>query len=61
MDVVDQEDMTDEERIARRLEDEAPWETVSKVLSHEGWLDVVETIKTTAPAAYEALRTEYLK
>ena len=35
------------DRIANRLEDEAPWETVSKVLSHQGWIDVVTTIHAT--------------
>ena len=49
------------DRIANRLEDEAPWETVSKVLSHQGWIDVVTTIHATCPDAYEEMKKTYME
>jgi hypothetical protein len=57
----DREWVSDEAHLATRLEDECPWESVSKVLAHEGWLDLVETIKTVSPDAYQALRRDLLK
>jgi len=55
------EHVTDEEHLAVRLEEECPWESVSKVLDHTGWLDLVETIKQVSPEAYQALRRDLLK
>jgi hypothetical protein len=49
------------EQVAMQLEAECPWESVSKVLSHNGWLDLVETIKAVSPEAYQALRRDLLK
>lgn len=53
-------ELDDVDHIACRLEDEAPWKTCSKVLSHAGWIDVVETIKATCPDAFEQMRKTYL-
>lgn len=53
--------VTDAEHLAVRLEAECPWESVSKVLDHTGWLDLVETIKAVSPEAYAALRRDLIK
>jgi len=53
--------MTDDEQIAERLECEVPWETCSKVLSHTGWLDLLETIKLVSPDAYAMLRRDIVR
>ena len=47
--------------LSLRLEDECPWESVSKVMTHESWLDLIETIRTVSPEAYEALKRDLLK
>jgi hypothetical protein len=47
--------------LARRLEDECPWDTCSKLWNHTGWLDLIETIRTVSPEAYEALKRDLLK
>lgn len=61
MGYVDEEtELTDIDHIAVRLEDEAPWDTCSKVLSHQGWIDVVTTIKATCPDAYRQMQLTYL-
>ena len=46
------------EQLAARLEEECPYETVSNVLTHPGWLDLLETIKTVWPEAYEVMRKD---
>jgi len=46
--------------LACRLEDACPWETCSKLWTHAGWLDLIETIKTLSPEAYAALRKDVL-
>lgn len=51
----------DLDHLAVRLEEECPWETVSKVLSHEGWRDLLETMKAISPTAYAALRRDLIK
>lgn len=57
----DMPEQTNAEQVANRLEDECPWESVSKVLNHNGWLDLVETIRTVSPDAYAALKRDLLK
>lgn len=47
-------------RLAMRLEDECPWHTCSKLWRHAGWLDLIETIKTVSPDAYQALKRDLL-
>ena len=46
--------------MAVRLEDECPWETCTKLWTHAGWLDLIETIRTVSPDAYQALRRDLL-
>jgi len=46
--------------MAVRLEDECPWDTCSKLWSHAGWLDLIETIKVLSPESYAALRRDLL-
>lgn len=53
--------VSDVELISRRLEDECPWDTVSAVLSHQGWLDLLETLQEVSPEAYGVLRRDLLK
>ena len=47
--------------LACRLEDECPWETCAKLWTHAGWLDLIETIKSVSPEAYQALRKDLLR
>ena len=53
--------MTDDAQLAQRLEEQCPWETCSKLWTHASWLDLVETIKTVSPDAYEALKRDLIK
>ena len=46
--------------MAVRLEDECPWETCTKLWTHASWLDLIETIRTVSPEAYQALRRDLL-
>lgn len=53
---------TDElEQIAAALESETPWATVSRVLDHAGWMDLVGTLKARWPVAYEAMRKDVME
>lgn len=54
-------ELDDIDHIACRLDDECPWDTCSDVLSHQGWVEVVNTIKATCPDAYAAMQKTYLK
>jgi hypothetical protein len=47
--------------LADQLEAEVPWKTVSSVLSHEGYIDLIETIHHLSPAAYAALVKDLVK
>lgn len=48
------------EALAARLSDLCPWSTVSTVLNHSGWVDVVECIKAESPDAYEKLKRDVM-
>jgi hypothetical protein len=48
------------EAIVNKLDEEAPWATVSNVLDHAGWLDLVTTIRDVWPEAYEAMRRDVM-
>jgi hypothetical protein len=54
--------MMDEQMIelAMKLECEMPYDTVSKMLRHTGWLDLLETMKQLSPTAYDALAYDLL-
>lgn len=41
--------------ISQQLECEVPYETVGKVLAHDGWVDVVQTIRKVYPEAFQAM------
>jgi len=41
--------------IAGQLENEVPYETVGKLLTHDGWVDVVQTIRKVYPQAFRAM------
>ena len=63
MDIMESDEpieMDDLHHIAVRIEEEAPWDTCSKVLGHQGWIDVISTIKATCPEAYRQMQLTYL-
>lgn len=41
--------------ISQQLECEVPYETVGKVLAHDGWVDVIQTIRKVYPEAFRAM------
>jgi len=41
--------------ISNQLECEVPYETVGKLLAHDGWVDVVQTIRKVYPEAFQAM------
>lgn len=45
--------------IAAQLEAEVPYETVGKLLSHDGWVDLVQTLRTMSPQAFLALCADH--
>lgn len=45
--------------IANQLESEVPYETVGKLLAHDGWVDVVQTIRKVYPEAIFAMCTRH--
>ncbi len=47
--------------IANHLDSEVPYRTVSGVLSHEGWVDLVQTIRHVYPAAFLAMCAPHQK
>jgi hypothetical protein len=49
------------DRIAAQLEAEVPYETCSKVLAHDGWVDLVRTIQQTCPRAFIEMIKTYAK
>ena len=49
------------EQICAALESEVPYDTVSKVLDHTGWMDLVGTLKARWPVAYEAMRKDVME
>lgn len=41
--------------ISHQLECEVPYETVGKLLEHDGWVDVVQTLRKVYPEAFRAM------
>lgn len=41
--------------VASHLESEVPYFTVGGLLSHDGWVDLVQTIRKVYPAAFLAM------
>lgn len=54
---VERDDILD---LADQLESEVPFETVSNVLSHQGWLDLLKTVKEVSPKAFDAMKQDLL-
>ena len=52
--------LDDIDHIAVRLDEECPWRQCSQVLDHDGWREVVTTIKATCPEAYRQMQLTYL-
>jgi hypothetical protein len=47
--------------VALQLTAEVPYETCSKLFTHDSWLDLVMTIREVSPAAYAALVRDLVK
>lgn len=45
--------------IAGQLEADVPYETVGRLLQHDGWVDVVQTIRRVYPQAYAAMCAQH--
>ena len=45
--------------VASHLDAEVPYETVGGMLAHDGWVDLVQTIRTVYPSAFLAMCAQH--